>query len=231
LSLLPKRARDKWVFRSYGYDKNSKWAKSWTRKVNLTGVAWDNVSNGVLISPLHILLAKHAGRNAQKPIYFHDTEGKVVQRKMVAYSWVGGKSPMPDLFMARLDKPVPSSVKFYRVLPPKIDWEDHLVGTHALITTDKGRKLTVAQTMMVRGGVIRFAGSKKVDKFYQSEVVMGDSANPSFLLINGEPILIEIHSTGGWGAGPFLSDPLVFAQINQSMKELGGGYLLQPCFK
>ena len=222
--LLPRRARDKWVFRFYDHGKNVKWAKSWTRKVNLTGIAWDKPSNGVLITPVHMLLTRHMGRRTDKPVYFHDKEGKLIERNIISYFHVGGKEPSIDLLLVRLDRPVP--LPHYRVLPPRIDWEDSLVGELALITTDKDRKLTVAQIGRIGGGRVAFAKSNKVDEFYQSKVVVGDSANPSFLLINGEPILIEIHSTGGWGSGPFLSDPVVFAKINESLKELGGDYQL-----
>ena len=54
-------------------------------------------------------------------------------------------------------------------------------------------------------------------------LIVGDSGNPSFLLLNGEPVLVEMHTVGGFGAGPFLSDPGNFAAINRMMRELGGG--------
>ena len=54
------------------------------------------------------------------------------------------------------------------------------------------------------------------------KLIVGDSGNPSFLLVNGEPVLLETHTTGGFGAGPFFSDPENFAAINRMMRALGG---------
>jgi hypothetical protein len=52
--------------------------------------------------------------------------------------------------------------------------------------------------------------------------VVGDSGNPGFLLVNDEPILLETHSTGGFGSGPFFSNPGNFASINRMIEDLGG---------
>ena len=56
------------------------------------------------------------------------------------------------------------------------------------------------------------------------DLIAGDSGNPSFLWIRGEPVLLETHTTGGSGAGPFYGSPINHAAINNAIASLAELY-------
>jgi len=49
-------------------------------------------------------------------------------------------------------------------------------------------------------------------------------------MVRGEPVLIETHTYGGEGTGPFFSTVPNYNEINLLMSSLGGGYQLSPVF-
>jgi hypothetical protein len=121
-----------------------------------------------------------------------------------------------------LDRPVP--VRHYRVLAPRSDYGALLKGV-PVPATNYRRYVMVHAVAAVSGGVIRFGPSDMPG--VAGRLIVGDSGNPSFLLVNGEPVLVETHSAGGFGSGPFFSDPENFAAINGMMRELGCGEQLE----
>ena len=75
---------------------------------------------------------------------------------------------------------------------------------------------------------LRLAKAAEFPPACADPLISGDSGNPGFIIIHGEPILIETHTFGGMGQGSFISDPENYAGINDLMKQLGGGYQLTP---
>jgi hypothetical protein len=57
--------------------------------------------------------------------------------------------------------------------------------------------------------------------FYEAKIG-GDSGNPAFLIVNGEPVLVTTWTFGGAGAGPNYA--AIRSQIDTAMTTLGGGY-------
>jgi len=227
--LVPPKGRDKFIFDVYHADRDSAMARgSWTRKVDMTGVAWDRIEAGTLITPQHILVMRHTGRPMDVPIRFHNSKGRMVERTLVEHSHVDpgpeGRGPV-DLVMFKLDQPVPEDIHVYRVLPPLESWRTTLRDAQVFYT-DQERKLMVTKILGFVGVNVRFTRNFDMDEFYQEPVVGGDSGNPSFLFVNGEPVLLELHSGGGWGAGPFLSHPEVFRLVDEALLKMGGKYQL-----
>ena len=48
----------------------------------------------------------------------------------------------------------------------------------------------------------------------------GDSGNPAFLIVGRELVLVETHSTGGPGAGPYYGDAVVQEKLKAVMAEM-----------
>lgn len=63
-------------------------------------------------------------------------------------------------------------------------------------------------------------------KAYYEEKIVGDSGNPSFLIVNNELMLLTTWWHGGGGSGPSIA--LHNAEINTAMATLGGGYQVVP---
>jgi hypothetical protein len=75
----------------------------------------------------------------------------------------------------------------------------------------------------------QFTGDYALYRQLTNTIRFLDSGNPTFALINGEAVLLSVHSTQD--GGPFLSGHLPegnYESINAAMTTLGGGYQLTP---
>jgi len=205
------------VFSAYNRKSKVKWAGGALRAVDLSGVGWDEQRSVTLISPRHVIMAAHYPRRVGAMVVLHDREGERHERFVIRI-----EAGANDIAVGLLNRPVP--VTHYRVLAPRPDYDALLRGVPVLVTNCR-RYVMVHQVAGVSGGVIRF-GPTDIPGV-AGKLIVGDSGNPSFLLVNGEPVLVETHTTGGFGSGPFLSDPANFAEINRMMRALGGGEQLE----
>jgi hypothetical protein len=222
LAIVPTRPKSLNLFDRYAANDDALWARGWPGKLDMTGVATDSVRTCTLISPRHILMAQHYQRNVGDKVVFHDKSGRAIVRIIEEkLSLPGGLRP--DIAVARLDQVTP--VKFYRVLPPRDDYKQHLVGALAIIT-NKERNLLMRRIADITNRHLRLAKAAEFPPSCADPLITGDSGNPGFIVIHGEPILIETHTFGGMGQGPFFSDPQNYAGINELMTRLGGGYEL-----
>ena len=78
---------------------------------------------------------------------------------------------------------------------------------------------------------MRFRYPRSLPKGFYEDLIKGDSGNPSFVLVRGEPVLLETHTSGGAGAGPFYGSAEVQAGISAAIAQLavqfgGGDYSL-----
>ncbi len=217
LAILPKNPGKNWVFDAYvsSTSPDVAWSRFWTRALDFSGVAWDNPRTLTLISPRHALMAKHYQRKLGSIAIFHDAKGSEIPRAMIGIANIAHT----DLAVVLLQEAVPDGVKFYKVLPPDESYPERLPGAYTLVT-DRERKVHVHQIRILGGAAIAFTKADGLDGAYFEKLVTGDSGNPSFVMIRGEPVLIETHTTGGPGAGPFVSAPENFAAINAAMQAL-----------
>lgn len=223
MAIVPTRPKSLNLFDRYSKD-DALWARGWTGKLDMTGVATDNVRTCTLISPRHVLMAQHYQRAVGDLVIFHDRSGKAITRIIEEKVALPG-GLLPDLAVARLDQVTP--VRFYRVLPPREDYATYLRGALAVVT-DKDRNLLVRRIADVTNRRLRFARAANYPPACADPLITGDSGNPGFIVIHGEPVLIETHTFGGMGMGAFVSDPQNYAGINEAMTTLGGGYQLTP---
>lgn len=219
-AMIPNKPGKNWVFDAYvsADSPDVAWSRSWTKKIDFSGVAWDNPRSLTLISPRHALMAKHYQRRPGSMVIFHDRKGDEVPRAIVGIAEIAGT----DLAVVLLHDDVPKNVKTYRVLEPSASYNESLTGALVLVT-DKQRLVHVHEVRIAIGRSIVFKKADEIDAAFYENLVTGDSGNPSFVWLNGEPILVETHTTGGPGAGPFVSDPANFAAINEAMRSLSIG--------
>lgn len=213
VELLPASPEKGALFAYYQPKGISKWKSNWTAGLDLTGVSWNHVTGVTLISPSHVVMAAHFMRGGQTPVMFHDREGKPYERYMVATRVLTG---VGDVAVGKLNLPLPASVKAY----PLVNAPDAKPGT-PVITTDQTLTVSIHEIAAVTGGNVRLAYSKNVPEINRRNLIVGDSGHPTFLLKNGGLYLVETHTTGGPGAGPFYGDPAVQAAIKNAMKEMG----------
>ena len=212
------------IYDSYSTTDSCVWAAdNWTSEVDFSGIAFDDNRAGTLISPRHILMASHYQRNVGSSLVFHDSLGDIHTATLIAkHSVPGGLDT--DITVGLLDVDVP--VKYYRVLPPRNNWGDCIYNA-LVISTHHNRNAAIREVDNVSDSFVRFGQSSSVPSSYYALAISGDSGNPIFIIINGEPTLISTFTFGSWGAGPFFSTPYNFNAIDSLMTLLGGGYQLE----
>lgn len=224
LAIVPLQPQSLNLFERYAPKENAVWSSGWPGKIDMTGVATDTIQTCTLISPRHVLMAQHNMRNVGDIVVFHGTDGRAILRVLEdRIALPGGLNP--DIAVGRLNQEVPT--RYYRVLPPRDDYSQHLVGALAVIT-DQERKLLMRRIAWIGNRHLRYAKATEFPDACADPLIVGDSGNPGFLIIRGEPVLLQTHTFGGLGQGPFVSDPDNYAGINDLMARLGGGYQLTP---
>ena len=228
-TILPSNTLHKQVYDSYSSTTNCEWSRfSWVNRVDLSGLASDSPRSCTLISPLHVLMVAHSPRLVNSTVVFHTREGEKVERTLTA-SILSSNSV--DVAVGLLDAAI-TNIPFYKVLPPRTNWNTHLTGALGVVTRYNFRAAIIRRVNAFNHGV---HGTSSMSMFidpdipfyYGGEVTSGDSGNPSFLLIRGEPVLIHmVAQVGAWG--PFIGDTANYQSINQYMTQLGGGYQLTP---
>lgn len=211
----------------------------WTSDLDLTSISpWNSSSGatraGTLISPRHIVFAAHFQINNGATIRFIDNDNNVVSRTMVsklthpAYS----NNIYPDITIGVLDSDVPNSISFAKILPQ--NWVNYLPNLSELYTLpclvlDQEEKALVSDLYSYSFTSAERMASFTVPKnstrllFYEN-IIMGDSGNPAFLIINDELVIITVWTSGGSGAGTNIA--YFKNDINTMMSTLGGGYQL-----
>jgi len=212
LGFLPKKPEKGLLFQYYQPKAISKWRNNWTSSLDLTGVSWNDSRTATLIAPSYVVMAAHFTRPSNVAVMFHDKNGKAYERYITAVRSL----PVGDVAVGKLNLPLPPEIKRYRFARAG----EATVG-RPVITTDKTMTLSVHRIASINGSVISFDYIPDLAKVYQRNLVVGDSGNPTFIYSNGDLALLETHTTGGPGAGPFYGDAAVQAAIRAVMAEMG----------
>lgn len=213
LSLLPAHPEKGTLFKYYQPGGDSPRANNWTAPLDFSGVSWNDPRCATLISPIHVVMAAHFIRDGRTPVIFHSRVGQPEERFIVAYKTLGS---VGDIAVGKLNMRLPSGYKAYRFATPA----DATPGT-PVITTDQTLTASVHRIAAVYGSAVRLEYNPGIDPIYHRNLIPGDSGHPTFILKNGELLLLETHTTGGPGAGPFYGAPAVQTAIRQAIAELG----------
>jgi hypothetical protein len=217
---LPPSKAPPQIFAKYSPDRNAKLAEGWTRGFDMSGVSFNDTRTATLITPRHVVMAKHYSRPAAAPVVFHDRSGKRIERKIIGLMGAQG-----DVMVGLLDEPVPANYTSYPMPEPGSDLGS-LVG-RPVIVSDQKRSLFVHLVAGGRGGIIGFKHDEAERYGWGKNLVVGDSGNPSFLIVGKQLVLVEAHTTGGPGAGPYYGDPAVQASIRAAAAKLDPSYRIR----
>lgn len=213
VSFLPQRAEKGDLFEFYLPKQQSQWRRNWTSRFDLTGVSWNDQRTATLIAPSYVVMAAHFTRPQSEAFMFHDKKGRPYERYIIAQR----KLAMADIAVAKLHLPLLPEIKRYSFASAA----DAIPG-RLVIVTDQTRALSVHRIAAVSGRVVALDYFPGLNPVYGRKLISGDSGNPSFIIKNGDLRLLETHTTGGPGAGPFYGDPEVQAAIRNAIAEMGG---------
>lgn len=194
-------------------------ADGWTRGMDMSGVSFNDTRTATLITPRHVVMAKHYARPAAAPVIFHDRTGKRIQRKLIGFAPGAG-----DVMVGLLDEPVPSN---YRPYPLPAVLDAYALLDEPVIVSDQNRNLFVHLIASIGNGTIAFKHDTTERHGWSKNLVVGDSGNPSFMIVGNELVLVETHTTGGSGAGPFYGDAAVQQSVRQAVQKLDPAYRIR----
>jgi len=200
----------------------------WAGSLDWTGVSPTNSADafrrgGTLVSPRHLIWANHFNIPNGTQIIFVSNNNTTVTRT------VANSSPIPntDIQVGVLNEDVEEGVSFYAVMPST--WREYLATVFQtflpLVTTDQEQKALCREltTITEASDFIAHRRAQQAERQALSEqIVVGDSGQPLFLVLNGQMILLGCHYSA-WGATNIASN---ITAINAAMTTLGGGYQL-----
>lgn len=201
----------------------------WAYGLDLTCISpWNstgaNTRAGTLISPRHIIFAKHYQISTGATVRFVMSDGTVVNRIMTAKQSIDET----DITIGVLDSDVPAGISFAKIMP--LNWVDYAPNLEERLPTlalDQQEKALIndINSFNVDSGIVGFRSPIDPQRsiFYEDKIG-GDSGNPAFLIINNELAILTCWWFGGAGSGPNIS--YFKDQINSIMTSLGGGYQL-----
>jgi hypothetical protein len=170
---------------------------------------------GTAITPRHIIYASHYKIPVGATVRFVTNDNEVVERNVVNIQSISST----DITIGTLDSNLPSTIKPVKFLPP--DWSKYMAfdknlkyGENAYLLKpripalclDQEEKALIADVMGFTGGQATFTLPADVKmRQFNEQIVVGDSGNPSFFIIDNELVLITVWTFGGYGSGNFVS--------------------------
>ncbi len=224
------------LFTSRQTSTSTPWTRNpsvWTSAgtpLDFTGVAgWNNQSGAIqyqqgatLISPRHFIAAGHFAIAVGSTTGFIDSSGNHVERVVVGSTNITGT----DIQVEVLDSDVPDSITYYPIMASstlfalfqKIQGETLDV---PIVAFDQEAKALIHKMTSISSTYITHAEySTSTRKEFNERLIGGDSGQPSFLIVDNQPVLLFAHyfDTYSPNLGNYIS------QINTAMTSLGGWY-------
>jgi hypothetical protein len=217
------------VFQSpYGADNLVRNSSCWANAIDISCVSpWNSeggsLYSGTLISPRHVVFCAHADfypKNGATITFVSPLGNKTI--RTIANSV---RISNADIRVAILNADVDNGVTFAKVLPT--NWATYLPGLSyesyiPVMCLNQTERASIAGLRSLNLGFTNMYASQYSS--YYGEIIVGDSGNPIFIIIDGKPILLGVFFTGGAGYGSHIAYNT--SAVNSAMSTLGGGYQL-----
>lgn len=214
------------LFDHYHASGAVKWNQGWPWQLDLSGVAWDRSNTATAITPRHVVMASHYPRKQGEELVFHDRTGRRHVRTVEKVVHFRERGAVGDVAVGLLDSPLPRSIRTYPLPKERSDDGQALIGALALVTEQR-RALYFHRISRVHAGMLGMTYDRKLPESRRKPLVTGDSGHPSFILSKGELVLVETHTTGASGAGPFYGSATVLKAIREIAQELDPSHSLR----
>ena len=213
------------LFSSYLATGPVRWNQGWPWQLDLSGVAWDNSVTATAIHPRIVVMAAHYLRPAGTPVVFHDRNGRAHPRRIQQVALLKDHGLPCDVAVGLLDQALPRQIRIYPLPHPGKDPAGRLA-----LVTDQSRSLWFHRVARAEQNGLVLAHDPTLPASSRKSLVAGDSGNPSFLLSRGELVLIETHTFGGPGMGPWYGSAEVQAALRKAIAALdpSAGFRLTP---
>ena len=208
------------IFKRYSVRNDAEMMDGWSRNFDMSGVSFNEKMTLTLVTRRHVVMASHYRRRPGAKVVFHNRMGKRVERTLVSVFGVVG-----DVAVGLLDSDVPPDLKIYALPEPRENFSS-LKGETAVVT-GQNRRIFFHEIDRVSPTVIGFRHPKLAKHGWGKNLVKGDSGNPSFIISGNELVLIETHTSGGGGSGPFYGCPIIQEKLSAAITRSVPGYRLR----
>ena len=206
--------------------------KFWGRGIDFSCASpWNSgggrLRAGTLISKRHIVFAKHFPLWSGVRILFVDDEGQVCPLRIESTKGID----KTDIMVGLLNYEVTPNIRPAKILPPDADKYIGMGTGMPVLTLTQWEKLSISEISYIPTNgsrnctIYSRAPADKSREVFAEGLIIGDSGNPAFILINGEPVLLYCLYGGGRGSGSALH--LYSREIQKAMDELCLGYVLE----
>ncbi len=206
----------------------------WVYPLNLTAISpWNSrggqTRGGVAITPRHVLVAKHYPLAVSDTVRFVTAGNVVVDRTVDAiYNVPETVAYSKDVQIVRLDSDLPASITPVKFLPANA--YEYLPSWDAwplpLIYTNQSERMACAPSKISHQSAADYVASIVTTEppygVMYEQVIVGDSGSPTFVVINGTPVLICHWTFAGMGA----AHHMMLTEIAATLTTLGGGHTL-----
>lgn len=192
----------------------------------MSGASWWQRA-GTLITPRHVLFAKHFTTSVLSPdgtpLIFVTDDGTTVRRNIIQYALHSAA----DIAVALLSQEVPSSIKIAKVLPSNYSSYFTFSASQPIYAVGLDQEEKALVKMMQNPASVNESTPSHQFQSFNESIIVGDSGNPLFLIIDNELVVLTTWYYGGaFAGGPGL--PAYSADVNQMIESLspGQGYSL-----
>ncbi|MCF7834387.1 MAG: cadherin domain-containing protein [Candidatus Pacebacteria bacterium] len=201
------------------------------------GASGGYVGAGTLISPRHMVLARHAGLDDDSTVVFVDNSNNIVTRTIIGQKTVGPIDPLliaeHDIQVLLLNEDITEEdgITYY----PIIDFDTFkeyvqtvssvpVIMLHSELPVEPNTlredKVIIKNMTGTPSTTVGYTTPSSPRSDFNETLVGGDSGNPIFAVIGGRLVLVStVFSASN---GPFHTN--FVSEINSAMTSLGGGY-------
>ena len=208
------------IFKRYSIKGDAEMMDGWARNFDMSGVSFNEKMTLTLVTRRHVIMASHYRRKPGAKVVFHNRMGKRIERTLVDVIEVVG-----DVAVGLLDLDVPPDLKVYAL--PTLRKDSLLLKGTTAVVTDQNRRIFFHEIERAGSTSITFRHPQVAKHGWGKNLVKGDSGNPSFFIDEDELVLIETHTSGGAGSGPFYGSPLIQEKLSAAITTLAPGYALR----
>lgn len=239
MSLFTTRGSD-----SVSWVKNSNlWTNRGSSVLDFSGQSvWNTTGgymmSGTLISPRHIIFADHYQIVVGDTVTFIASDGSIVNRTLQSKTTITDGSNTTDITVGLLDSDVPNTVAYYPILTGT-QYDNYLspISNVPSLWLDQYDKVATGNMSILNEPICTTAlnnvcsdssqwtgynvesSSGNTRHLFWKNVITGDSGNPVFLAVDGQLVLLTVHTTAGTGN----DYSRYITQINTTMASLQGG--------
>lgn len=200
----------------------------WGHGIDLTAISpWNSdggaLKAGILISPRHVLFAKHFTPATPCTLRFVTADSVTVERTMTRTATLPSDPNNPtDIAVGVLNEDVPSFISFALVLPATAP----LLSGYCVpaVITDQDEQLLVADVAAMNSALFCQTPTEPHRLERNEAFISGDSGGPICVVTDGQLIVLGCLTFGGAGSGTPVNH--FISEINTLMASLGGGYSL-----